>query len=640
MERRGPSHLGPYGLACASCFKSKCKCVARPDGDGCQRCYYLNKQCRPSDSLRRRTTEKKPSSKARIADLENKLNSLISQVQSRNVDSDGGDTTQRHNSAPPEPPSQPSATWATSVQPLDTAENEVLQDSDHTEDDGDGILGSVRWSGISDAEAETLLDTFRSCMLHHFAFVHLPAHLTAHNMRRDRPFLFRAIVCAASPSAKEKIERGRELKRAICEAMLGHEGQTQSSMDRMDLLLALLTYISWGWDHVLNRCSLSLSRLMLQAKSLACEMRLDGPAPRDARVMALFTPGFDSCWSEDAGAVTRQDFLERQRAVLGCFVLSSVVSAYHNGQVDALRWTPQMGEGLAAIGTNKNCPTDAAFATQVRLQLLAQKSVQVHQQQQLEQSKVAATEMTPFPALMALKTLQGELQELQMSLSPDLRQRELIMAHIHSTELIISETTHAVNSMVPILVSQFARMTGTGSMSAPGGTAGSASSRQERLQCLWQCVAAVQACTSALLASTPSDFSGVSLLQWAQLARCIVALSRLTTTSAEEPAWDSAAARTVIDVSALLGRVAEKLELVAQAVGEQGCDDLFTRLARTMREFCSDATGGGGGVAREHGAVGQEVEDPWPAPRAHGDAGADGRSAAMIWLAHVADNTS
>lgn len=92
-------------------------------------------------------------------------------------------------------------------------------------------------------------------------------------------------------------------------------------------------------------------------------------------------------------------------------------------------------------------------------------------------------------------------------------------------------------------------------MSAAGGTASSASSRQERLQCLWQCVRAVQACTSALLALPPSDFRGVSFLQWAQLARCVAALNRLTTTI-EDPAWDRAALRAIIDVPVLLGRVA------------------------------------------------------------------------------------
>ncbi|KAF7554239.1 hypothetical protein G7Z17_g3050 [Cylindrodendrum hubeiense] len=620
MDRRGPSHSGPFSLACTSCFKSKCKCVARTDGNGCQRCHRLNKQCRRSDSIRRRNVNNKASSAARIAELEGKLEGLISQLQSRNViDGDGdGDTTQQQSSVLPEPPSQPAST--TSAQPDDTGGNEAQDDDDieddNIEEDDDDNLEPVDLTGslravttsepsepqVSEAEVETLLRTFRSCMLHHFAFVHLSSRLTAHELQRDRPFLFRAIVCVASPSAREKAAQGRELKRAICQAMLGEE--SQPSIDRMDLLLAILTYISWGWDHVLNHGSLSW--LMLHAKSLACEMRLDEPDPQDAQIMALFTPGFEP-WSENTRAVTRQDFIERHRAVLGCFVLSSVVSTYY-GQGDALRWTPQMDTGLAAVSTNKNCPTDATLAIQVRLQLLAQKSVQIHQQQQLEQGQAATTEMTSLPALMDLTALQGQIQEVQMSLSHGVAHQGLILAHIHSTELQISETTYAINSTVPLMVSQFGRMTGTGSANAAGGTTSSASSRQERLQCLWQCVRAVQACTSALLALSPSDFRGVSFLQWAQLARCVTALNHLTATI-KDAAWDRAVVQTIINVPTLLGRVADKLELVAQANGEQGRDELFTQLARKMREFCSDATSN---AAHEQRGAGQE--DAWLRP--------------------------
>jgi hypothetical protein len=576
--------------------------VARPDGEGCQRCHRLHKQCRPSDALRRRALEKKQSSAARIAELESKLGGLISQLQSRNVI--GGDATQRQTPVRPEASSQP----APSVQPRSPEENEE-QDDDHTEDD-DANFGSGHWSDspqavptlvrpepqleVSEAEGEALLGTFRSCMLPHFAFVHLPAHLTAHQLRRDRPFLFRAIVCAASPLTKEKLARGRALKMAICEAMLDQE--SQSSTGRMDLLLALLTYISWVWDHVLNRGS--LSRLMLQAVSLASEIRLEPPPSPDLRMMALFSPGFNP-QSETMVAATKHDFLERQRAVLGCFVLSSAISAYY-GQIDALRWTQQMEDGLAAISSNHDCPTDATLAMQVRLQLLAQKSVQVHQQQQLEQGQVVASEMPTLPALMALTTLQGQLQDIQMSLAPALRQQALIRAHIHATELCISEATHAVNSMVPLMVRQFARMTGgSGPMDA---AASSTSSRQERLQCLWQCVRAVQACTSALLVLPPSEFRGISFIQWAQLARCAVALNRLTTTTVILT-WDHAAVRAIIDVPELLGRVADKLELVAQQSGEQGFDGVFTRLARTMREYCTDAAGRAGDDSGVEGHV-------------------------------------
>lgn len=589
MARRGPHHSGPFGLACTSCFESKCKCIARTDGDGCQRCHRLKKQCKRSDSLRRRNLNNKATSKARIAELESKLGGLISQLQARNViDTDAMQTEQGS---------------PTSAQPLDTQENDA-QDSHHTEDDDDdnnndnnpesvrstalpmAVTAPEPWAPqheVSEEEAQTALDTFRSCMLHHFAFVHLPTDLTAHELRCARPFLFRAIVCVMSPSSKEKASRSKELKRAICEAMLGQE--SQPSVDKMDLLLSLLTYMSWSWDHVLNPSNLSW--LMLQAKSLTGENQLDKPDSQDARVMRLFVPGLDSR-SENTGDVGMQGFLERHRAVLGCFVLSSIVSTCL-GQGDPLPWTPQMQTGLATIGASTACPTDAIFAIQVRLQLLAQKAQQVHQQQQLEQGQVAVTEMTSLPALVDLAALRGQLQHVEVSLSPGISHRGLIMAHIHSTELQIDETTYAVTSTVPIMVSQFSRMAGPESSSSTRDTTNSASSRRERLNCLCRCVHAVQACTSALLALLPSEFRGVSLVQWAQLARNVAALNRLTVLI-EDAALGSPTVRSVVDVPALVGRVADKLEVIAQANGEQGQDELFTRLAQTMREFCANGT--------------------------------------------------
>ncbi|XXG99354.1 hypothetical protein Hte_005691 [Hypoxylon texense] len=621
--QRGPSHSGPFGLACTSCFQSKSKCVARPDGDGCQRCHRLNKQCHPSDSIRRRTITKKPNSNARIAELESKLNSLVSQLQSRNVL--GGEVTQQQ--APPEPSSQ--LTVTTSARPLntvDTVENEA-QDGDHTEDDDDASV--VGWNGspdpvamselldpsVPEAEAETLLSTFRSRMLHHLAFVDLPAELTAHQLRYDKPFLFRAIVCVASHSTREKAARSKELKRAIYEAML--EDENEASADRMDLLLGLLIYIAWGWEHVLNRCS--LSRLMMQAMSLAGEMRLNKPIPQDAQMVAPFTPG-PNTWPATTDATTTRDFLERQRAVLGCFVLSSVVSAYF-GQIDALRWTPQMENGLAAISTNHECQTDAAFALQVRLQLLAQKTVQIHQQH-MEQGQ-AASETAALPALLSLATLQSQLQELQTSISRGLLQRELIVAHINSTELIISETIYAVNAMVPIIVSQFARITST----RLGGTTSGTPPGRERSRSLWQCVRAIEAGTAALLALSPSDFAGVSFVQWAQLARSLAVLHHLTATI-EDPSWDRAAVRAVVDTPVLLDQVAEKLgSAAAAAAAEYGSggnddddDDVFIQLARTVRAFRAELTGG---AAREHRAA-AEVNAAWERSRVYGGGGATG----------------
>lgn len=37
MNKRKAGEAAPYGQACLQCFKSKCKCVVRSEGDKCER---------------------------------------------------------------------------------------------------------------------------------------------------------------------------------------------------------------------------------------------------------------------------------------------------------------------------------------------------------------------------------------------------------------------------------------------------------------------------------------------------------------------------------------------------------------------------------------------------------------------------
>ncbi|KAI0161822.1 hypothetical protein GGR52DRAFT_586087 [Hypoxylon sp. FL1284] len=327
---KGPSHSGPFGQACTNCFKSKSKYVARSEGDGCQKCSQLNKQCRPSDSLRRRTIVKKPTpSNNRIAHLESKLYGLVSQLQERNI-IDGNAAT-RHQDVPGPSSQTDSTTSATAV--------EEARDIVHAEDEDNA--SNVRSDGLPEPEDVAMSEP------PNLRVPEAEAELTADRLKCDRPLLFCAIICVASPSVKEKAAQSRELKLAICKARAGC--RSEASEDKMDLLLCLLTYIAWGWDYVLNRCS--LSSLMRQAMSLVFEMPLDKPISSGAQAMQPFTPGSDA-WSNTPNAKTTRGFRERQRAVLMCFVLSSVVAAYF-GQIEALparqgqRTCPRVPRGAA-----------------------------------------------------------------------------------------------------------------------------------------------------------------------------------------------------------------------------------------------------------------------------------------------------
>lgn len=250
----------------------------------------------------------------------------------------------------------------------------------------------------------------------------MPATVTTQLLQRERPFLSCAIVCVTS-SAHDKRTRALELKRVLCEALFLQESLHQPQQ-ALDLLLGLVTYVAWGWDHVLSRGS--LSRLMAVAVSLAGEILLDKAVPEPTRTIRLLEPkGFESLSRGTTTGIEASNghfYLECQRAVLGCFVLASAVSAYFS-EIDAPCWTTPMEEGLTAItssGSSVECPSDAALAFQVRIQLIAMRATKLREQSQLPGHPPVAT--LSAPSLLYIKTLMEQAQELRVSLPPALQQ--------------------------------------------------------------------------------------------------------------------------------------------------------------------------------------------------------------------------
>ena len=92
---------------------------------------------------------------------------------------------------------------------------------------------------INHEEVGALLNTFQSHMSVYFPFVILGSASTA-ALRMDRPFLFRAIILAASRKKLTKqTSAGKRLLQAISEGCF-LDGQTS-----LDLLQAILVYIGW-----------------------------------------------------------------------------------------------------------------------------------------------------------------------------------------------------------------------------------------------------------------------------------------------------------------------------------------------------------------------------------------------------------
>ena len=82
-----------------------------------------------------------------------------------------------------------------------------------------------------------------------------------------------------------------------------------------------------------------------------------------------------------------------------------------------------MEEALRILERNKPYPTDEAFIFQVKLQLLTQRAAHIREQHEADRARIATAAATPVPAFLYLKSLQKQLQDFRVALSPELREQ-------------------------------------------------------------------------------------------------------------------------------------------------------------------------------------------------------------------------
>lgn len=164
------------------------------------------------------------------------------------------------------------------------------------------------------------LNFFKSKMLSSFPFIGLTPEMTSLYLRQNRPLLYQAIRAVTTFSTQERLIQVEELKQELFKSAFLKVEST------IDLLLATLTYLSWSTDPFLGRADL-VSRLMMLAISLVYDLRLFKPSSEDVQLIMKITQG-----GPDENHPTQDETLyglvERQRAVLACFILSSKYAPY------------------------------------------------------------------------------------------------------------------------------------------------------------------------------------------------------------------------------------------------------------------------------------------------------------------------
>ncbi|GFF74811.1 hypothetical protein CNMCM6936_001766 [Aspergillus lentulus] len=398
------------------------------------------------------------------------------------------------------------------------------------------------------------LDFFRSRMLPSFPFIDLNPEMTSCYLRQNRPFLLQAIQTVTTFSTQERFTQVEELKRTLFTSALL---QVQSNID---LLLGLLTYLAWSTDPFLGRADL-VSRLMMLAISLVYDLRLFKPSSPDVQLMMTITQGRADDNNPSPKDQTPYDLLERQRAVLACFILSSNIAS-HLGRQDALRWTPQMEEALQVLTLAEACSTDRLFVPQVRLQLLKQRADDVRQQD--EARTATAPALVSAPHLLYLKTLRKELHELRSTFPPDLPRLDILNAQAQYVELYINQLAYSISQDSPPL-----------NLSGLLGF--------ERLECLWLSVENIKSWLDHFYQIPCSNLVGQPFHFWSQMILTITLLKYLSTL--QDPEWDCQAVRDTVHLISTMDGMIQKLDLSSEEP-ELQCDDHLLKFLSKLLIRC------------------------------------------------------
>lgn len=299
------------------------------------RCYRLNKQCEPSGHIRQRRAPRQPRSTPKIAQLEGRIDSLVTLL--RNVGGSSGASAELRSALDQQNASQSSPSERSVDDPTLAASgiNPPTQESSVTDSspNSTSLLSAVEHSDSNyeaipahsrpptETEQEMCLEPFRTSLLPRCPFIWISPGISAASLQRERPLFFKAICAVASPSRKEKAERTAELKRLIAVEMVVEDKSS------MDLVFALLTFVAWSNEFLYRKSG--LSRYMMLAMSVVYELRLNSP---DKIGDWLVKEGGEIPHGEGSKSThgreyvadegSQDDTLERCRAVLGCFILS------------------------------------------------------------------------------------------------------------------------------------------------------------------------------------------------------------------------------------------------------------------------------------------------------------------------------
>lgn len=92
---------------------------------------------------------------------------------------------------------------------------------------------------MSPERAEQTIIDFRRSNLRFFPFLHIPHHVTAHQLRQEKPFLWLCIMAVSVPGYAKRDHLFTKITELIFREVF------VDVLPTMDILQGLMTFISW-----------------------------------------------------------------------------------------------------------------------------------------------------------------------------------------------------------------------------------------------------------------------------------------------------------------------------------------------------------------------------------------------------------
>ncbi|KAM0435975.1 hypothetical protein ACHAPT_002867 [Fusarium lateritium] len=558
-----------YGRACTACQRAKCKCILRPSGDNCERCFRLGKSCQPMTTSRRRVAKKTTSS--RTAQLEEKLDDLVSilrATQSTNGSHPQTSTaavttpTTGSTTAHPPPPNSycpssvldtpsrldslataatsSSGTFSSMPHAFGTAATsiETPMESSTLANDDTYLLPEP-----TPAEAEVYLDTFRS-WLPRFPFMVLPKNQTAESLRKEKPFLWLCIMNITTTSHPQQVKlKERVRQEAAQRVIVEHERS-------MDVLLGLVCYIAWQVESATLLSGPGARPFIITFSQLAVTLVYDLSLMKAPIEEQYFTICFKMWGGRPPPPRLRTP--EERRTVVSLWFLTSVISSFV-GKMDTLRWSSHMEDCLATLERDKEHPSDEVLVAFIRYQLVADEAQKLLVRDVMGESSQA-------PTYVFRRGLLVKLQEIRDGLSPSPTPNKVLEAHSLATEVLVNSVGLFMQT-IPM---------------------------NQRIESMYSCLKAIRAWYDVFFSMPPEDLPGSPFSLYIQLSQVQVALYRLTTS--EDPAWDKDLVRNTADLLVMLDQVIDlftRLDTIYPLRAMMDEDSLFIKGVKIIRNIRS-----------------------------------------------------